>query len=57
MGKQGFEMAAQVYTADDILWTKFLLLLPKLLYVILSVSADSDACMLCAFQFKRAVIS
>ena len=50
-------MAAQVYTADDILWTKFLLLLPKLLYVILSVSADSDACMLCAFQFKRAVIS
>ena len=32
MGKQGFEMAAQVCTADDILWTKFLLLLPKLLY-------------------------
>ena len=32
MGKQGFEMAAQVRTADDILWTKFLLLLPKLLY-------------------------
>ena len=32
MGKQGFEMAAQVRTADDILWTKFPLLLPKLLY-------------------------
>ena len=32
MGKQGFEMASQVRTADDILWTKFLLLLPKLLY-------------------------
>ena len=32
MGKQGFEMAAQVCTADDILWTKFFLLLPKLLY-------------------------
>ena len=32
MGKQGFEMAVQVCTADDILWTKFLLLLPKLLY-------------------------
>ena len=29
MGKQGFEMAAQVRTADDILWTKFLLLLPN----------------------------
>ena len=32
MGKQGFEMAVEVCTADDILWTKFLLLLPKLLY-------------------------
>ena len=32
MGKQGFEMAAQVRKADDIIWTKFLLLLSKLLY-------------------------
>ena len=32
MGKQGFEMAVQVCTVDDILWKKFLLLLPKLLY-------------------------
>ena len=32
MGKQGFEMAAEVRTADDIVRTKFLLLLPKLLH-------------------------
>ena len=32
MGKQGFEMAVEVCTTDDNLWTKFLLLLPKLLY-------------------------
>ena len=29
MGKQGFEMAAQVCAADDCLWTKFLLDLSK----------------------------
>ena len=29
MGKQGFEMAAQVCAVDDCLWTKFLLDLSK----------------------------
>ena len=32
MGKQGFEMAAQMCTADDILQTKFLLPSPKFSY-------------------------
>ena len=32
VSEQGCEMAAQVRTADDILWTKFLLLLPTFLY-------------------------
>ena len=42
MGKQEFETAAQVCAVDNILWTKFLLLLPKFSYS--RINQDSCDC-------------